>query len=576
VKFNLVGPTYRARNVAIDQQLSMNVYTETNESGGGRSPKSLVARPGLQLFCTLPNTPVRALFAGENRLFAVGGSHLYELTSGTPSDRSTLSGATTIGNDGTLVSAVLNGNQLGLASAGDFYCDSGAGPVAIGFTPGLESGTPLTTGAGTSTTSLTIASSGSKTLTTQTGLAFGTADIGENYQGDRIRISSSASPGNYMVGVCTAYNSSTGSLTVTVLQSEGSGTFSSWNVLLAVPAVQCGWLDGLGVVQQSYNSKYFNTSMPLDMTSWDPLDYAQKEAYPDSLAGMLVDHEELWLWGIEGTTEVWRSSGAAPPAFPFQRDPGALIHYGCYAPFSPCRLNNGVAWLSSDQSSRGRGGPFAVYAQGYQPVRVSTHAIEAAWAAYAEYRDAISDSFIQNGHHFWQIHFPSANATWVYDATEGEWHQRGHWNGSSWDRTLGYLHAYTDLGPGPRHFVADWSTGNIYIENYTTTTDNGDPVYWRRVAPYLADDEKPLFQQRLQVDAAQALTMWLEYSDDYGATWSTKKYPRPLVSTPRQGYRYTWSRLGQGKHRVYRVTGTGAGEGTALIGAYMRGAEGAD
>jgi hypothetical protein len=413
-------------------------------------------------------------------------------------------------------------------------------------------------------------------LVTQTGLAFGTADIGENYQGDRIRISSSASPQNYMVGVCTAYNSATGNLTVNVTQVEGSGTFASWNVLLAVPAAQCGWLDGLGVVQQAYNSKYFNTSMPLDLTKWDPLDFAQKEAFPDSLAAILVDHEEIWLWGIEGTTEVWRASNAAPPAFAFQRDPGAMIQYGCYAPFSPTRLNNGVAWLSSDATARGRGGPFAVYAQGYQPVRVSTHAIEAAWAAYSRFNDAISTTAIQNGHHFWEIHFPSANATWVYDATEGQWHQRGYWNGTSWDRTKGCLHAYVDLGPGPRHYVGDNSNGNIYIQSDSYATDNGQPVYWRRVAPYLSDDEKPFFYHRLQVDAAKGLSMWMEYSDDYGATWSSMKFPRPLMSTPRQGYRYTWSRLAQGKHRLFRFTGTGAGNGTALIGAYVRGAEGAE
>lgn len=297
MKFAFVGPTYQSRGLNVDAQRTMNVYPESDESGSGKSIAALVGRPGLSLFCTLPQTPVRGLFAGENRLFAVGGSHFYEVTSGTPSDRSTLSGATTIGNDNNPVYAILNGNQLGLASAGDFYCDSGPGPVAVRFTPGKNAGTPDSPlgGAGTSTTSLTIGT-GSVTLTTNANLAFGTADVGENNQGDRIRIYSTASPGNYMVGTCTAYNSTTGALTVNVTQTEGSGTFASWTVIMAVPAVQCTYLDAYGMIQQAYNSRYWNLSQLLDLTTFDPLDYAQKEGYPDSLAAILADHEEVWLW----------------------------------------------------------------------------------------------------------------------------------------------------------------------------------------------------------------------------------------------------------------------------------------
>jgi hypothetical protein len=60
--------------------------------------------------------------------FAVGGSHLNELTSGSPVDRSAVTGATTIGNDTNPAFVILNGARLGLASAGVFYVDTGNGP----------------------------------------------------------------------------------------------------------------------------------------------------------------------------------------------------------------------------------------------------------------------------------------------------------------------------------------------------------------------------------------------------------------------------------------------------------------
>ena len=88
-------------------------------------------------------------------------------------------------------------------------------------------GTTGSAGAGytaTSTTSnVVIASSGSKTLVTQSGLAY-TA-------GARIRASDAATPANYMEGIATSYSGT--SLVFTSDSSGGSGTPSSWNINLA-------------------------------------------------------------------------------------------------------------------------------------------------------------------------------------------------------------------------------------------------------------------------------------------------------------------------------------------------------
>jgi len=70
--------------------------------------------------------------------------------------------------------------------------------------------------AATSSTALTIGT-GSKSLTTQTGLAYNTAS--------RVRIS--GTPGT-MDGAVTAYDSGTGAMTVLVDQTSGSGSASSW------------------------------------------------------------------------------------------------------------------------------------------------------------------------------------------------------------------------------------------------------------------------------------------------------------------------------------------------------------
>lgn len=83
------------------------------------------------------------------------------------------------------------------------------------------------TGAGytaTSTSSVTIGT-GSQTFATQAGLAYSI--------GARARASSNANGANYMEGLVTAYDTSTGALTVNVDTIGGSGQHADWNINVA-------------------------------------------------------------------------------------------------------------------------------------------------------------------------------------------------------------------------------------------------------------------------------------------------------------------------------------------------------
>lgn len=77
-QFPFCGGTYQAVSTVIDAERSQNLYPEINPIQS-KSPVALIGRPGLSLFTTLPTSPVRALAAGNGRLFAVGGSHFYEV-----------------------------------------------------------------------------------------------------------------------------------------------------------------------------------------------------------------------------------------------------------------------------------------------------------------------------------------------------------------------------------------------------------------------------------------------------------------------------------------------------------------
>lgn len=77
----------------------------------------------------------------------------------------------------------------------------------------------------TSTTSLAIGT-GSKTFTIQTGKAFAI--------GQTLVAANTADPSKYMTGRVTAHNSTTGSITLDVAETGGSGTLAAWTLSMGV------------------------------------------------------------------------------------------------------------------------------------------------------------------------------------------------------------------------------------------------------------------------------------------------------------------------------------------------------
>ena len=110
-------------------------------------------------------------------------------------------------------------------AAGTAGAAGATGPTGAAGAAGTAgaAGATGSTGAGyygTSSSSNTIASSGSFTFATQTGLAY--------VVGDRVRVVSQSTATNYMEGTITAY--SAGSMTISVTNSSGSGAVSSWYI----------------------------------------------------------------------------------------------------------------------------------------------------------------------------------------------------------------------------------------------------------------------------------------------------------------------------------------------------------
>ena len=355
------------------------------------------------------------------------------------------------------------------------------------------------------------------------------------------------------------------------------------------------YLDTYGIVAAPQANNYYISAID-DFTSWNPIDEADKEAYPDHILALLADHELLWIFGDLESTEIWQDVGAAN--FPFQRlQAGGVIHYGLAAQFSVSRLSiNGLAWMTF---ATNRGDVQAVYAQGLIPQRISTHAIEQIWRLYSTVEDAIGYTETDEGHEFWVLHFPQGDATWVFDFTAWQqtgipmWHQRGYWDGATLHRQLQRCHAFGDLyshgSAGPissAHFVGDHKTGNIYIQSVYTPSDNGAAIYRQRACPHVAGDNQRFFYGLFQLEmdvGEQNVTITFDYSKDHGHNFeNAQSLTATAAVNPNapnvSGYstRLRWRRLGCGWDIVPRITIISAVALISITNAFMDAEQGGE
>jgi len=312
---------------------------------------------------------------------------------------------------------------------------------------------------------------------------------------------------------------------------------------------------------QVYRSDYQSGS------SWGGLAFSTAGANPDNVVSLLVDHNDVYVFG-EVTTEIWYNTGSA--TFNFARIPGAIIDQGINATHAVCRINNAVYSLGLDQFGQGQ----VFEAVGRQPRVISTQEVSEELETYT-LTDAFLWSYQQQGHSFVVCQFPTSESTLVYDSSTKLWHRRSSRVNGLDVRWRGQCHA---LLKG-EHIVGDDSNGKLYKMKTDVYTDNeGDMIATRasRVLRDLQDritiDEFQLYNEPgvgtsggdSQDSDPQAIFDW---STDGGRTWSNE-HDIPLGKIGEYENRANWHQLGQGRNWVLRVRISAAVK-RIILGAYV-------
>lgn len=123
MRFGFVGPSYVSRSIIADNQRCVNLYPEVIESGKGKSVVALHGTPGLTVFATVTDGPIRALFKSDEngeRVLAVGREVLYDITNaGAAVNRGTIK------DDVEPATIAFNRTQYMIVSGGQGYILTG-------------------------------------------------------------------------------------------------------------------------------------------------------------------------------------------------------------------------------------------------------------------------------------------------------------------------------------------------------------------------------------------------------------------------------------------------------------------
>lgn len=582
MKLPIVGDDYTNRQLAAGAQECLNWYRESveDQNGSGKSTKILRQTPGIHLLrnITTHAGSVRGIWSGAGRCFVCVGAWVYEIDSagatvGTPSSL--------ILNDTLPVQFAGNGNQLGIVASGYFYLNNGSGFVAAKFKiqgkvtiaaaivtwvsgeqfPATFGVTVILSGIAyavlsrDSATQLTLTAafpgSGTGFCDTFPGPPIGA--IGPNgmvtdepYSTVFARAGSSSfdqgwvglpiTIGGFSYVVKAVINASVLILTTNDSGQQVNAAFSAvqTNIVYEAPAGDLvtaktlAYMDGQFYVQRPSGGtpdlgRQVNFSAVNDGTDWSGLDFFLKEGAADYIQSIFADREILYVFGQDYASEAWQND---PNTGRPVRMSGAVSPEASACRFGVVSMGEHLYFIGGSPG----GNPVAYRVDGFTPTRISTHAVEAAWALKGvAISTAVAWWYIEDGHYFWVICF-SSGSSWVYDATEKAWHERTAWDGAAFQPYRPWYHTFIpEWGTNGQHIVGDYNSGKVLIMSSAFYDDEGVNVKRVRILPYIyAGGGKRVYVERVDLDMATGLipsgaepTVALDWSLDNGLTFST-------------------------------------------------------
>ena len=512
----LFGLGLQGKSPAVTAQRRLNMYYEIQKEQD-RTALSVFGTPGLILFVSFGDTPVRGSIPVDDLMYVVHRGTLWSVNNaGTKTSRGTLN--TTSGR----VDMSYNGNQILIVDGTNGYIYDTTYSTFFQIKQ-WDAGTT------TSTTSNKLTDSGG--TFSSTGIKAGMI-VYNTTDGTEATV--------------TAVDSETAlSLSADVFTSGedytiGDGDFPDG-------ATTCDFLDSYFIVE--LNEQFYISGSNNGM-KWDALDFASAESAPDGIVRVYQDHGDLVLFG-ELTTEHWTDSGATD--FPFNQVQGISAEWGLAAKWSVAKFDNSLMYLAKNRM----GEVMLVRLEGYNPRPIENFEFHSIINSYATVSDATAFGYLLGGHPMYQINFPSEGTSWLYDSSTGMISElQGY--GSTRHRGEIYTHFLN------KNYVTDFENGNIYRLDKDTYTDNGETIIRQLRSKHIFSPK----DHNMIVDSLQLLMetgvglatgqgsdpiVMLRYSKDLGHTWSGE-IQASIGKIGNYKTRAIWRRLGVARDWVFEIS----------------------
>lgn len=281
------------------------------------------------------------------------------------------------------------------------------------------------------------------------------------------------------------------------------------------------FLDGRFFVNDPGTGAFYG-SAAYNGASWSATDFATAESSPDALMAVSQDRGGLVLWGTT-TTEFWQGIGGA--GFPYASTGGANAEYGLAARFSLAPWENGQIGLLRNKLGQLQVGTL----NGFTINRVSDDDWETEVNDYATTSDAVGSSYRIGGHPFFELNFPTADRSWLYDGATQQWTVL---KSDGLNR-----HRVEQATPFAGMVVgSDFENGKFYTYNLDTYAEEGDTLAREIISRHQIHapsyEMSPInmlqldFERGVGIPTGQGSDpqVMLQVSKDGGHTWGNERW----------------------------------------------------
>lgn len=171
---------------------------------------------------------------------------------------------------------------------------------------------------------------------------------------------------------------------------------------------------------------------------------------------------------VFGKTVIEPWFDVAYQLFPYQRNTGYNLDYGCLNPATIASMDQYVVWLGTNE----KGGPIVFYSDGGKPIQITEDGFEYALQNMQNPSDSQAFIYRQDGHIFYHINFYTDNLSFFIDFLSDGSKRIYH----ACDENGNYFIASSVAFFNNQYYFVSRNNGNLYVFDTIYTTYDGEEI----------------------------------------------------------------------------------------------------